>query len=549
MADKFATKKNEGVTASSLFALDSKSGHSKIYDELCDIVDRVSYSGVLNAEDATDEYPDAVDVEFEVTSEDSAPYSVMVYIYGKEENDEESQLSYSVHDEYNNNLKNYISAVQGAPLGYQKGYKISELSQMWDDIEKDIQTLVSNADTDESKQKEAKKHTCSMQKKKEALAKKSEDTKVGRFTIMPKDTSKKQAGIEDYQTRLGEMGFKSNLHNNGDYIHDYVKEIGKIPGATVYVGTIDNFQKNTQEYQYEAELYMENEKGIRSNIEYMPFAITDISDGMQRKMYFNRLNALIKKGTDFVNNYDSSESRKKSEATYNPDKVKADEMRLDYLSGVDDFYDGVKKYGFDLKDRGYWGSGKDGVYYRTIWLTNGKRKSGPNTNHTIKIGYDTNENTPFVAIDQYVLGNVQDLLTVIADNFAPKTMEALAKKSESKKSEGVYGTIRVDSEDIAIKVQESQEYPSSSGRSLTVEVPKVEAWFSTLSEFSDCIDGLAENCNGYPDISRDGSDILVQINAPKEDESDDYEVILELRCSTEITSTSLEGVVDLLNHD
>jgi len=145
-------------------------------------------------------------------------------------------------------------------------------------------------------------------------SKKSEDTKVGKFTIMPKDTSRKQAGIRAYQTRLGEMGFKSNLHNNGDYIHDYVKEIGKIPGATVYVGTIDNFQKNTQEYQYEAELYMENEKGIRSNIEYMPFAITDISDGMQRKMYFNRLNALIKKGTDFVNNYESSESCKKSES-------------------------------------------------------------------------------------------------------------------------------------------------------------------------------------------------------------------------------------------
>lgn len=128
---------------------------------------------------------------------------------------------------------------------------------------------------------------------------------------------------------------------------------------------------------------------------------------------------------------------------------------------------------------------------------------------------------------------------------------SMQKKKESlaKKNEGVYGTIRVDSEDIAIKVQESNVYPSSSGRSLSVEVPNVEAWFSTLSEFSDCIDGLAENCNGYPDISRDGSDILVQINAPKEDESDDYEVIVELRCSTEITSTSLEGVVDLLNHD
>lgn len=132
---------------------------------------------------------------------------------------------------------------------------------------------------------------------------------------------------------------------------------------------------------------------------------------------------------------------------------------------------------------------------------------------------------------------------------AVSAIDADSVKSESKKSEGVYGTIRVDSEDIAIKVQESNVYPSSSGRSLSVEVPNVEAWFSTLSEFSDCIDGMAEDCNGYPDISRDGSDILVQINAPKEDESDDYEVIVELRCSTEITSTSLEGVVDLLNHD
>ena len=134
-----------------------------------------------------------------------------------------------------------------------------------------------------------------------------------------------------------------------------------------------------------------------------------------------------------------------------------------------------------------------------------------------------------------------------------KKKESLAKKSEAKKSEGVYGTIRVDSENIAIKVQESNVYPSLSGRSLSVEVPKVEAWFSTLSEFSDCIDGMAEDCNGYPDISRDGSDILVQINAPMEDENGefngDYEVIAELRCSTEITSTSLEGVVDLLNHD
>lgn len=391
------------MTASSLFALDSKSGHSKIYDELCDIVDRVSYSGVLNAEDATDEYPDAVDVEFEVTSEDSAPYSVMVYIYGKEENDEESQLSYSVHDEYNNNLKDYISAVQGAPLGYQKGYKISELSQMWDDIEKDIQTLVSNADTDESKQKKAKKHTCSMQKKKESFAKKQEANSEEYITEWQADIIK---GLEKVKDKYGLV-----IEYNGPFSDEW-KEY---PTYTVFV----------------------RKGGKKEDVGTV--------------------------GTDYVHAF------------------------VDYANP------------------------------------------------------GMNVSRPHKAKDY----SAEEAIQVILNS----AKMCLGKKGESKKSEGVYGTIRVDSEDIAIKVQESNVYPSSSGRSLTVEVPKVEAWFSTISEFSDCIDGLAESCNGYPDISRDGSDILVQINAPKEDESDDYEVIVELRCSTEITRTSLEGVVDLLNHD
>lgn len=131
-----------------------------------------------------------------------------------------------------------------------------------------------------------------------------------------------------------------------------------------------------------------------------------------------------------------------------------------------------------------------------------------------------------------------------------KKIESLAKKKPaSKKSEAISASsIRVDPYDIAVKVQEVNTYASTSGASLTAEVPAVEAWFNDLSEFKDCVDGLAENCNGYADISRDGSDILVEINAPKDDESGDYETIVELRCSTEITHASLEGVVDLLNN-
>ena len=169
------------------------------------------------------------------------------------------------------------------------------------------------------------------------------------------------------------------------------------------------------------------------------------------------------------------------------------------------------------------------------------------------VGYD------WVELGSGKSSSFKEALTTALNEFGKNIMSLVSKirkatgKSESKKNESVYGTVRVDSEDIAIKVQESNVYPSSSGRSLSGDVPKVESWFSTLSEFSDCIDGMAEDCNGYPDISRDGSDILVKINAPMEDENGefngDYEVIVELRCSTEITNGSLDGVVDLLNHE
>lgn len=134
-----------------------------------------------------------------------------------------------------------------------------------------------------------------------------------------------------------------------------------------------------------------------------------------------------------------------------------------------------------------------------------------------------------------------------------KKIESLKKKSEGVYAHDIYGTVRVAAEDIAIKVQEIEERPSTNGYSLTKEVPQQGAWFNDLSEFKDCVDGLAENCNGYPTISREDSDIIAEINAPIEDANGeftgDYEVIVKMRCSTEITNTSLQAVVDLLNGD
>lgn len=158
-SDAEESKKYEGTTAHSLFDTNTESGHSKIYDELSSVVDAESYSGALELDDEPSEYPESVDLSFFV-GDDSGMYSVNVYIYSNMENDEESTLSYSIRDEYNNNLKSYISAAQGAPLGYQKGYKISELSKMWDDIAADIRSLAQSYEESETEfnADESKKH-------------------------------------------------------------------------------------------------------------------------------------------------------------------------------------------------------------------------------------------------------------------------------------------------------------------------------------------------------------------------------------------------------
>lgn len=134
-----------------------------------------------------------------------------------------------------------------------------------------------------------------------------------------------------------------------------------------------------------------------------------------------------------------------------------------------------------------------------------------------------------------------------------KKIESLKKKSEGAYAHDIYGTVRVAASDIAIKVQEIEEHSSTNGYSLSTEVPQQGEWFNDLSEFKDCVVGLAENCNGFPTIYREDSDIIAEIHAPIEDAdgefTGDYEVIVKMRCSTEISNTSLQGVVDLLNGD
>lgn len=66
-----------------------------------------------------------------------------------------------------------------------------------------------------------------------------------------------------------------------------------------------------------------------------------------------------------------------------------------------------------------------------------------------------------------------------------------------------------------------------------------------LLEFRNLVEGLAETSNGYPEVSRDGSELRVAIEVPQ-DEGDEYREELVLRGTVRVMHASLEQVVEYL---
>ena len=123
-----------------------------------------------------------------------------------------------------------------------------------------------------------------------------------------------------------------------------------------------------------------------------------------------------------------------------------------------------------------------------------------------------------------------------------KKKESLAKKSET------YSDFHLSDDDVKLVVNyvDVDEH----GGSFSVDTPKDGQTYS-LEEMKDMIKGMCEDCSGYADISRDGSDILIIVNAPEMDENgewaDEYYDAMQVRCSVRVMSTSLESFVDYLD--
>lgn len=67
----------------------------------------------------------------------------------------------------------------------------------------------------------------------------------------------------------------------------------------------------------------------------------------------------------------------------------------------------------------------------------------------------------------------------------------------------------------------------------------------------DIIRYMCLECSGYVSISRDGSDILIIVNAPEMDENGewttDYYAAYAIRCSVRVLYASSESFVDYLD--
>lgn len=132
-------KKDEMKVTPEVEALFAKGedGHSQIYNGLCDVCEGTTAHDL--------QYEEAQEPSRWVSANlvfDESGYEVLVYDYG------ENEISYSIKDEYGNNLKDYISAARGAPLGKQQGYTPGNIDDMWIALEDDLGKLESDSENE-----------------------------------------------------------------------------------------------------------------------------------------------------------------------------------------------------------------------------------------------------------------------------------------------------------------------------------------------------------------------------------------------------------------
>lgn len=133
--DEYAVAKAE---TAKLFAHDEAS-KSVLLDRLEGLLDNLGCAIIETSDASVDDNFPSVSVDYvysdDAASTDSIEGSVSISAGF------DGTFAYSVRDEYGQNLKDYICATQGAPLGYSRRYSSSEVNELLADIEKDIRNV------------------------------------------------------------------------------------------------------------------------------------------------------------------------------------------------------------------------------------------------------------------------------------------------------------------------------------------------------------------------------------------------------------------------
>ena len=319
------------------------------------------------------------------------------------------------------------------------------------------------------KSSEAKKHTCSMQKKKESLAKKKSESDYGAFDWT--------VGVSYLENGTGES----------------VKD--------VYLIKAHNMNSAKEQAILRA-----NRKGSDAHVYSCKLGKHIYGEAKKPVCSMQKKKESLAKKTEMVRPED-------------PDELKVGKYTADVLTADGDFILSLPAFYDDVAE-------------------------------TVKAAKDYLQGESDYVKDTGLVPSKIHVTTVVAKrgwNMPQFVKDVDLNAAEAKKSEA-YGDFNISDEDVKLTVNYVDV--DSHGGSFSVDTPKDGQSYS-LQEMKDMVKGMCEDCSGYADISRDGSDILIMVMAPETDENgefaNDYYAAYTVRCTVRIISTSLETFVDYLD--
>lgn len=420
-------------------------------------------------------------------------------------------------------------------------YKVPKLKVV-DKLYSLMDSMVGYKYSSKSKQKtkgESMKHTCSMQKKKESLLKKSEaagqdmqlhlwfprysnaSKKVYLYVVKPSDFE----GWYDVSNEYHDAYEKNAELRNGDVDYEKVR--------------YDVMKQILSGAVKPCEDPMNSHRNFTSLFDSRPYVITQYKqDSLDSK--YDECKSEAKKPTCSMS--------KKKESLVKKNEANSEEYITEWQADIIKGLEKVKdKYGLVIEYNGpFSDQWKEYPTYSVFVRKGGKKEDigtvGTDYVHAF-VDYTSpgmNVSSPHYAKDYSAEEAIQAILN--------SANMCLGKKGESKKSEGASDTIKVTDENVMLTVNDV--YVDDHGGSFSVETPE-EGKSYNLLEMQEMIRGMCEDCTGYANYSRDGSELLIEVMAGEMDDNGewtgDYYTAYSFRCIARIMSYSLEGIIDFLD--